>query len=71
MVHGTHAINFMNKGVVSHMTQGPLWFYLADFFYNLLGVSLFSLRFLSFFFGALSIILIYLIARLLFNEKIA
>jgi len=71
MIHGTHAINFIEKGSISHMTQCPLWFYLSDIFYKLLGVTLFSLRSMSFFFGSLVIIMVYLLSKLLFDEKVA
>lgn len=71
MVHGTHAINFIEKGTPSHMTQCPLWFYMTDIAYKILNVTLFSARFMSFFFGFLTIILVYLIARMIFDKKVA
>ena len=71
MVHGTHAIGFINLNALSSMTQGPLWFFLTDLAYKLFDVTLFSARFLSFFYGGLTIVLVFLISSLLFNKKIA
>jgi len=71
MVHGTHAIGFINLNALSSMTQGPVWFFLTDLAYKIFNVTLFSARFLSFFYGGLTIILVFLISSLLFNKKIA
>jgi 4-amino-4-deoxy-L-arabinose transferase-like glycosyltransferase len=71
MAHGTHAINIISSGVINEQNQCPAWFYLTDIFYRIFGVNAFSSRFLSFLFGALTILLVYLIAKELFNEKIA
>ena len=51
MVHGPHAIGFLHSGLISSIVEAPIWFYLSDMAMKLLGVSLFSMRFLSFFFG--------------------
>ncbi|MBU3913369.1 MAG: glycosyltransferase family 39 protein [Nanoarchaeota archaeon] len=71
MVHGTHAIGFINLNALSSMTQCPIWFFLTDLSYKIFNVTLFSARFLSFFYGGLTIILVFLISSLLFNKKIA
>ncbi|MEN7982341.1 MAG: glycosyltransferase family 39 protein, partial [Nanoarchaeota archaeon] len=71
MVHGVHAIGISNSGVINLQNQCPLWFYLTDLAYKLFGVNSFGARFLSFFFGLLTIPLLYLISKKLFNEKIA
>ncbi len=71
MVHGVHAIGISNSGVINLQNQCPLWFYLTDLAYKLFGVNSFSARFLSFFFGLLTIPLLYLISKKLFNEKVA
>jgi hypothetical protein len=71
MVHGPHAIGIIGSGAINHQNQCPVWFYLTDIAYSLMGVNAFSARFLSFFFGLLTIPLLYLIAKKIFNEKIA
>ncbi len=71
VVHGTHAMGISSLRPLSTVTQCPLWFYLTDFAYNLFGISLFSARFLSFLFGSLSIILIYMITKLITDKKTA
>src|SRR3989344_6812280 len=70
MVHGVHALGFSKLAPLSTMTQGPVWSYLTDYAYRIFGVSLLTARFLSFIFGSLSIILIYLISNLLYNRKV-
>src|SRR3989344_3740055 len=71
MVHGPHAIGFLHSGLISTIAHSPLWFYLTDIFFKILGVTMFSTRFLSFFYGTLSILVIYLIASKIFSRKIA
>lgn len=71
MVHGTNAINIISSGVINEQNECPAWFYLTDISYKLFGVNAFAGRFLSIFFGTLAVLLIYLIAKKLFNEKIA
>jgi len=70
-VYGTHAINFINSGQVSTQNQSPVWFFLADFFYKIFGISLFTARLTSVIFGIFTILVIYLLAKELFNRKIA
>src|SRR3989344_2246048 len=71
MLHAPHAINFINSGKLQIMDQDPVWFFLTDLSYKIFGVSLFSARFLSVLFGSLSIIVLYLITKLLYDKKIA
>ena len=70
-VHGPHAIGFLHSGLISTIAECPLWFYLTDIFFKILGVTFFSMRFLSFFYGILSILLVYLIAKKMFDKRIA
>jgi len=71
-VHGAHIIGFLHSGLISTFAQSPLWFYLSDIFLRILGVTVFSLRFSSFLFGSLSIILVYAISmKVLRNRKLA
>ncbi len=71
VVHGTHAINIISSGVINEQNQCPVWFYLTDMSYMIFGINAFAGRFLSFFFGILTIPLIFLISKKFFNEKIA
>lgn len=71
MVHGPHAINILSTNKIGTMVQSTLWFYLTDISYHIFGVTAFASRFLSFFFGILSIIAIYLVAKELFSKKVA
>ena len=71
MLHAPHAINFINSGKLQIMDQDPIWFFLTDLSYKIFGVSLFAARFLAVFFGALSIIILYLIIKLMYNKNIA
>lgn len=71
MIHGTHAIGIIKAGVINLQNQGPLWSYLTDLAYLTFGVNGFSARSLSFFFGTLTILMVYLIGRQLFTPRIA
>ncbi|MCK5043456.1 glycosyltransferase family 39 protein [Candidatus Pacearchaeota archaeon] len=70
MVHGPHAIGFLHSGLISTFAHSPLWFYLTDIVFKFFNVTMFSARFLSFFYGTLTILVIYLIASKIFNKKI-
>jgi len=70
MIHATHAIDISNSGVLQIMDQDPVWFYMTDLAYKIFGVSMFSGRFLSILFGALSVIIIYLLGKEMFNKKV-
>ncbi|MFQ5531377.1 MAG: ArnT family glycosyltransferase [Candidatus Nanoarchaeia archaeon] len=69
MVHGPHAIGFLHSGLISTILHSPTWFYLTDISTRIFGVTLFSLRFTSFFYGTLTIIVVYLLASKIFNKK--
>ncbi len=71
MIHGTHAIGIIKSGVINLQNQGPLWSYLTDIAYTIFGVNGFSARFLSFFFGTLTILMVYLLGKQLLSQRIA
>src|SRR3989344_3278747 len=71
MLHGPHAMNIISSGVINLQNQSPAWFYLTDIAYKLFGVNAIGGRFLSFFFGSLTILVIYLIGKELYNKKVA
>ncbi len=70
MVHGTHLIGFINSGKLQIMDQSAIWFWLGDLFLKIFGVNMFGIRFTSILFGSLSLILIYLIGKSIFNKKV-
>ncbi len=69
MVHGTHAIGFIDSGKLQIMDQDPLWFWLTDFSMKILGFNVLGIRFMSVLFGALSVLAIYLLGKEIFNGK--
>ncbi|MFA5175690.1 MAG: glycosyltransferase family 39 protein [Candidatus Nanoarchaeia archaeon] len=71
MVHGPHAINIISTNAIGTMVQSTLWFYLTDLIMKIIGVTAFSTRFLSFFFGTLSILALYLVTKEVFSKKTA
>jgi putative effector of murein hydrolase LrgA (UPF0299 family) len=71
MGYASHAIGFVDAHKLQIHDQDGVWFYLTDSIMKILGYNVFGLRFLSALTGALSIILIYLIAKEIFNKKIA
>ncbi len=69
MIHGVHAIGVSKLAPLSTLTQAPVWQYLTDYFYRILGISLLTSRILSVIFGSLSIIVVYLLSNMLFNKR--
>ncbi len=70
-VHGPHTIGFLSSGLISTFAHSPLWLALTDFCFKFLEITIFSVRFLSFFYGSLSILLVFLITKKIFNKKAA
>ena len=68
-VHGPHAIGFLHSGLISTFAHSPTWFYLTDIFMRILGVTMFSTRFLSFFYGSLTILVVYILTPRIFSKK--
>ncbi len=71
MVHGPHAKGIVAAGVIGRIWQSITWSYLTDLAYSLLGVTMLAARSLSFVFGVLSILLVYVLAKELFTERAA
>ncbi|MEK6898935.1 MAG: glycosyltransferase family 39 protein [Nanoarchaeota archaeon] len=69
-VHAMHAIGTVALNPLSTLSQSPLWFYITDIAYIIFGINWFSARFLSFFFGSLSIIAVFLLGSVMFNRKV-
>jgi len=71
MIHGPHAIGFLNSGLISTILHSPLWFSLTDLSHIIFGnVTLLSSRFPSVFFGAMTILVVYLIGSEAFNKRV-
>ncbi|MDP4039338.1 MAG: glycosyltransferase family 39 protein [Candidatus Pacearchaeota archaeon] len=71
MVHGVHSIGFINSGKLQIMDQGALWFWMSDFFMKLFGTNIIGIKFTSILFGSLLLVVIYFIAKELFDKKTA
>ncbi len=69
-IHGLRPIGIIGSGRINAMDEAPLYYYASDFLYRIFGVSLLSSRLLSVIFGAFSILLVYLIAKRLFDEEV-
>lgn len=70
MVHGPQSIGFLAANKISHMTESISWRCLNDIIFNIAGFTMFTARFLSFFFGTLTIIVVYLLGKLIYNKKV-
>ncbi len=71
MHYAPQAIGFIDSGKLQIMDEDSLWFFLTNLAMNLFGVTFLGARFMAILFGSLSIILIYILGRELFNERIA
>ncbi len=71
MIHGPHSIGFIESGKLQIMDQDAVWFFLTNIMIKIFGVSIFGIRILQVLFDSLAIILVYLIGKEIFNEKIA
>ncbi len=71
MVFASQSAGILNAGILSTHSNPPLFFYLTDLAYKFFGYTTFSSRLLPLIAGTFLIIVIFLITRKLFNEKIA
>ncbi len=70
MIYSLIPLNIISAGRLSTVEQAPLYFYLTDIGYKLMGgLTLVSTRLPSIFFGSLTILVIFLIAQELFENK--
>lgn len=68
----THAINFLSAGRLETYDQSSgLWFAFTSLMYKFFGISQISSRMAALIFGTFSILLIYLLSREFFNEKVS
>ncbi|MDD5086271.1 MAG: glycosyltransferase family 39 protein [Candidatus Nanoarchaeia archaeon] len=64
-----HAVGFISSGKLQTWDQPPMWYFLTDMAYKILGTTQLASRLASVLFGAFSIILIFLIAKEIFRSK--
>ncbi len=70
MIYSLIPLNIISAGRLSTVEQAPLYFYLTDLGYKLTGgLTLVSTRLPSIFFGALAVLLVFLISQELFENK--
>lgn len=67
----THSIGFIESGKLQNHNQDAIWFFITNLFMKVLDYNVFGVRFFSVLCGSFLIILTYLIAKEIFNEKIA
>ncbi len=72
MHHVTHAINFFSADrLITYDQSSGLWHAFTSIIYKFLGFTQLSSRFAALLFGSLTILVIYLLAKEFFNEKIS
>ncbi len=68
--HALMAFNFVSSGKLATWNQSVgLWHYLTDLAYKLFGVGDFGARFIALIFGSLSIIVIFLFTKEIFDKR--
>jgi len=68
--YAAHSIGFIDSGKLQIMDQDAVWFFLTNLCTKILGINVLGIRFLSVLVGCLTIILIYLIGKELFNKQV-
>jgi 4-amino-4-deoxy-L-arabinose transferase-like glycosyltransferase len=72
MHHVLHAINFLGSGkLVTYDQSSGLWHLFTSLMYNIFGVGQLTSRFAPLLFGSFSVLVIYLLSREFFDEKIS
>ncbi len=70
MHFSVHAINFLKSDkLVTYDQSSGLWYSVSDVFYSLFGISQLTSRLAALIFGSLSIIVLYLLIKELFDER--
>ena len=68
----THAVNFLSsRKLVTYDQSSGLWFAFTDTIYRFMGYTQIASRIVSLIFGSLSILVVYLISKEFFDEKIS
>src|SRR3989344_5360180 len=68
MIYTSIPLNIISAGRLSTVEQAPLFFYLTDLGYQTFGFSSITARLPAILFGSLSIVLVFLIVKLLFQD---
>ncbi|MGV8142530.1 MAG: ArnT family glycosyltransferase [Candidatus Pacearchaeota archaeon] len=72
MHHVIHAIDFYKSGrLVTYDQSAGLWHALTSVFYSVFGVGQFTSRFLLVLFGSFTILLVYLLSKEFFPERVS
>jgi len=67
----THAINFYSSGrLITYDQSAGLWFAFTSIIYEIFGITQLASRLAALIFGSFSIIVIYLLSREFFDEKV-
>lgn len=70
-VYASQSAEIWSANILSTHSNPPLFFYLTDLSYKLLGYGMLGSRFFVLISGALLIVVVFLLAKRLFNEKVA
>ena len=70
MLHAPHALGFIDSGKLQIMDQDAIWFFLTDLITKIFGATVFGIRFLQVLFDSLLIILVFLLGKEIFNDRI-
>jgi 4-amino-4-deoxy-L-arabinose transferase-like glycosyltransferase len=71
MLYASQSAGIIGSGIISTHSNPPLFLYLTDLSYNLLGYSTFASRFFPLIMGTLLILVMYLLSRELFDKRVA
>lgn len=72
MVHGLHAINFLESGkLIDYSQSAALWHKFTDSVYGAIGVGQLGARTAALLFGTLSVLAIYLLCGRFFSQRVA
>ena len=71
MVFASSSAGIIQSGIISTNSNPPLYFYLSDLAFNVLGYTTLASRLFPLLCGTMLIIVVFLLARELFNEKVA
>jgi len=70
MIYVPQTIHFIEAGKLQIYNQCAIWYWFTDLFNHIFGVNVLGARFFAVLLGSLSIILVYLLGKKIFNEKI-
>ena len=71
MLYASQSAGILNSNILSTHSNPPLSFYLTDLAYKIIGYTTFASRLFQLIAGTLLIIVVFLITKKLFNERVA